>query len=123
MRATVGLKPRFDTLRASFTMLILENSGRLVMVFPRQSPRKAKATSSSEKFAAIGNLKEQVTQDRRFSLALDMDESTGRADEVGCLNAVLVRQFDQRPVQQDEPRLGAAGCISGRSARSRARLT
>ena len=48
MRATVGLKPRFDTLRASFTMLILENSGRLVMVFPRQSPRKAKATSSSD---------------------------------------------------------------------------
>lgn len=48
MRATVGLKPRFDTLRASFTMLILENSGRLVMVFPLQSPRNAKATSSSD---------------------------------------------------------------------------
>lgn len=47
-RATVGLKPRFDTLRASFTMLILENSGRLVMVFPLQSPRNAKATSSSD---------------------------------------------------------------------------
>ena len=46
--ATVGLKPRFDTRRASFTMLILEKSGRLVMVFPRQSPRKAMATSSSD---------------------------------------------------------------------------
>lgn len=48
MRATVGLKPRFETLRASFTMLILEKRGRLVMVFPLQSPRKAKATSSSD---------------------------------------------------------------------------
>ena len=57
---------------------------------------------SAEKFAAIGNLKEQVAQDRRFSLALDMDKSTGRANEVGCLNAMLVRQFDQRPVQQNE---------------------
>jgi hypothetical protein len=48
MRATVGLKPRFETLRASFTMLILEKRGRLVMVFPLQSPRKAKATSISD---------------------------------------------------------------------------
>jgi hypothetical protein len=48
MRATVGVKPRFETLRASLTMLILEKRGRLVIVFPLQSPRKAKATSSSD---------------------------------------------------------------------------
>jgi hypothetical protein len=38
MRAIVGLKPRFEALRVSFTMLILEKRGRLVRVSRSNRP-------------------------------------------------------------------------------------
>jgi hypothetical protein len=44
---TAGLNPRFDIRRISLTIVVLENRGRLMIVFPFQSPRNANTTSIS----------------------------------------------------------------------------